>query len=204
MLLDHCLRKREPRLLKIFDSKSTRACDQLSRWLWKCHRLACSDILRIGSYTRKKRTDHSVHSSMHDFRLRRDIPSIFVIGLSLHDTYRTVTKIMIVRTFLAAGVRSLTTAANQPPISRSDFELQRELKRLNDRQQYDKTLALFDTYERNNPVRLSDAIVTQALKACTQMGAFQRGSSLYHSVASRIKGDSYTLSSLIHLFSESA
>ena len=111
---------------------------------------------------------------------------------------------IIVRRSLVPQVRFLTTAANQPPTSRSDFELQKEMKRLNDLKQYEKTLVLFDNYEKNNPVKLSDPVVTQALKACTQMGAFQRGSSLYHSVASRIKGDSYTLSSLIHLFSESA
>ena len=76
------------------------------------------------------------------------------------------------------------------------------MKRLNDNRQHEKALALFDTHEKTNKVKLSEAVVTQVLKACAKLGDVQRGSRIYKAVASRIEGDSYTLTSLIHLFSE--
>ena len=86
--------------------------------------------------------------------------------------------------------------------SQSNFDLQKEMKRLNDNRLHDKALALFDTYEKSNKVKLSEAVVTQALKACARLGDVQRGSRLYKTVASRIEGDPYTMTSLIQLFSK--
>ncbi|CAF4341292.1 unnamed protein product, partial [Rotaria sordida] len=46
----------------------------------------------------------------------------------------------------------------------------------------------------------SSYIITQALKACTQIGDLRRGSTIHHLIPSRIKDNSYILTSLIHLY----
>jgi hypothetical protein len=109
---------------------------------------------------------------------------------------------MFIRAWLAGRVTSLALAPNRSLASQSDFDLQREMKRLNDNRLHEKALALFDTYEKGNKVKLSEAVVTQALKACAQIGDTQRGSRIYKTVSSRIRDDPYTMTSLIHLFSE--
>ena len=109
---------------------------------------------------------------------------------------------MMIRSCPAGRIASLTLASIRSLTSRSDFDLQKEMKRLNDNRQHEKALALFDTHEKTNKVKLSEAVVTQVLKACAKLGDVQRGSRIYKAVASRIEGDSYTLTSLIHLFSE--
>ena len=109
---------------------------------------------------------------------------------------------MMIRSWLAPRVTSLTLASNRSLASQSDFDLQREMKRLNDNRLHEKALALFDTYEKSNEVKLSEAVVTQALKACTRLGDVQRGSRIYKTVASRIEGDTHTMTSLIQLFSK--
>ena len=108
----------------------------------------------------------------------------------------------MIRSWLAGRFVSLALASNRSLASRSDFDLQKEMKRLNDNRLPEKVLALFDTYEKANDVKLSEAVVTQALKACAQIGDTQRGSRIYKAVSSRIEGDAYTMTSLIHLFSK--
>ncbi|CAF1464338.1 unnamed protein product [Rotaria sordida] len=82
----------------------------------------------------------------------------------------------------------------------SDFDLGIQMKLLNDKKQFKKALELFDTYMEKNNQTLSSYIITQALKACAQIGDFQRGSTIHHLIPSRTKDNSYVLTSLIHLY----
>ena len=77
------------------------------------------------------------------------------------------------------------------------------MKTLNADEQYTKVLDLFEQHKQENNVNpLSSGIVIQALKACTQMGDLRRGQHIHRLVSSRVKTDSYILSSLIHFYSE--
>jgi hypothetical protein len=76
------------------------------------------------------------------------------------------------------------------------------MKMLNADKQYAKVLDLFEQQKQANINHLSSYVITQALKACTQMGDFQRGQEIHRLVSSRLKTDCYILSSLIHFYSE--
>jgi hypothetical protein len=84
---------------------------------------------------------------------------------------------------------------------RSNFDLASQMKLLNDSKQFKKALELFDKYKENNIETCSNLSIIQALKACAQIGDLQRGSNIHHLISSRIKNDSYILTSLIHLYS---
>ena len=76
-------------------------------------------------------------------------------------------------------------------IVRSNFNLANKMKLLNDKKQFNKTLELFDNYKKNNTEILSSFIITQVLKACTNLGDIQYGSTIHHLISSRIEDDSY-------------
>ncbi|CAF3999535.1 unnamed protein product, partial [Rotaria sordida] len=86
-------------------------------------------------------------------------------------------------------------------IFRSSSDLAIQIKLLNDSQQYEKALELFDKYIKNNNQTFSNSTIIQALKACAKTRDIQRGSNIYHLISSRIHNDSYILTSLIHLYS---
>jgi len=84
----------------------------------------------------------------------------------------------------------------------SDFYFANQMKQLNDKKQFKKALQLFDEYKNINPETTSDFIISQALKACTQIGDFQRGSSIHRLLSSKLKNNATILASLIHLYSK--
>jgi hypothetical protein len=98
-------------------------------------------------------------------------------------------------------VRSLTAVVKCSVTYRSDIDLGKEMKILNDNKQFKKALKLFDTYKEKDIKMKSSFVITQALKACTQTGDIQRGLTIYDLVSFQMKQDSYILASLIHLFS---
>lgn len=85
--------------------------------------------------------------------------------------------------------------------SQSSVNLGKQMKILNDKKQFEKTLILFDSYKEKNFEQDSGLIFTQALKACTQIGDLKRGLNIYHQISPSIKNDNYILTSLIHLYS---
>ena len=84
--------------------------------------------------------------------------------------------------------------------SKVNFEVQ--LKALNDGKQFKKTLQLFDELEQKDSSIISNRVITQALKACSQLRDRQRGSIIHHQLSSSMLDDCHILSSLIHLYSE--
>jgi hypothetical protein len=82
----------------------------------------------------------------------------------------------------------------------SSFNLDAEMKKLNDQNQFQKCLCLFDEYENKNP---SSKSLTQALKACQKSGDFQRGHKIIQQYSSRLNlNDYHLLTSIIHLLSK--
>ena len=84
---------------------------------------------------------------------------------------------------------------------KNKFDLGVEMKRLNDRKQFTKTLELFDKHKNNNIQTFSSLTITQILKACANVQDIGRGSTIHHHISSRVKDDLYILASLIHLYS---
>jgi hypothetical protein len=84
----------------------------------------------------------------------------------------------------------------------SNISLDKQMKNLNDKKQYEKCLDLFDEYKQMNKKDLSSLSVSQALKACTQIGDFQRGLNIDSILSSRLKNDSTIITSLIHFYSK--
>jgi hypothetical protein len=83
----------------------------------------------------------------------------------------------------------------------SNLNLGHEMKLLNDKNNL-KTLELFDKYKENNIETFFSFIITQALKACSQIGDLRRGENIHRLISSHMKNDSYVLVSLIHLYSK--
>ncbi|CAF1033255.1 unnamed protein product [Rotaria sp. Silwood1] len=83
----------------------------------------------------------------------------------------------------------------------SNFDLGNEMKSCNDKKQFKKALELFDKHMKNNIETYSSLVITQALKACTHIKDFQRGSDIHHLISSRIQHDFHILTSLIHFYS---
>ena len=74
------------------------------------------------------------------------------------------------------------------------------MKKLNDQNEFNEALLLFDKNKTKNP---SSESITQALKACQKLGDFQRGQQIIkeYSSSSNIT-DYYLLASMIHLLSK--
>lgn len=85
----------------------------------------------------------------------------------------------------------------------SNINLDEQMKKLNDQKQYEKCLDLFDKYQQINKNKpFSSLSVTQALKACTRIGDFQRGLTIASILPSRLKNDPTIITSFIHFYSK--
>ena len=100
------------------------------------------------------------------------------------------------------SLKSFIYAAERAASSRSDFTLANQMKIFNQTKQYENVLHLFDQYQKENSQPLSGVIITQALKACSQIADLHRGTTIHHLIPSNIKQDPYILTSLIHLYSK--
>lgn len=87
-------------------------------------------------------------------------------------------------------------------INKRPFDLGVELKSLNDKKQFRKTLELFNKYKEKDIQTLSSLTITQVLKACTHLGDLHRGSTVHQRLQQRVKEDVYIQVSLIHLYSK--
>lgn len=88
-------------------------------------------------------------------------------------------------------------------IDQARFDLGKEMKMLNDNKQFEKALQLFDEHTKSNIKTCPSFTITQALKACANIGDLQRGSTIHQLVSDRIDSDCFISASLIHLYSES-
>jgi hypothetical protein len=85
-------------------------------------------------------------------------------------------------------------------MSISSFDLDIKMKKLNDQNEFSKSLLLFDKYKTKNPSSMS---LTQALKACQKLEDFKRGHQIIKEYSSSLNvNDYYLLSSMIHLLSK--
>jgi hypothetical protein len=87
-------------------------------------------------------------------------------------------------------------------IIRYSSTLDIEMKKLNDANKFDKALSLYDQHEKENPLLISNKVVTQALKASTKLLDRQRGLIISKKIPLSSMNDSYLLASLIHMFSK--
>ena len=87
-------------------------------------------------------------------------------------------------------------------VSSPQLNIELEMRRLNQRKQFTKTLDLFDKHQHRGT--LTDRIIVQALKACTQLGSLERGQNIHKKLSSQLKNDIYVQTSLIHFYSKFA
>ncbi|CAF0725107.1 unnamed protein product [Adineta steineri] len=106
---------------------------------------------------------------------------------------------MLIR-LLNSRLSSLMIFVRRSIIIPSDFDLGMKMKSFNDNKQFGKALDLFDIHKKNNIKTASTYIITQALKACTQLEDLQRGQTIHHLIPLSMKDDSLILASLIHLY----
>ncbi len=77
------------------------------------------------------------------------------------------------------------------------------MKKLNDQNQFNKSLLLFDQYKNKFDKIPSSKSLTQALKACQKLGDFKRGHQIIEEYSSQLNmNDSHLLTSIIHLLSK--
>ncbi|CAF2132356.1 unnamed protein product [Rotaria magnacalcarata] len=88
--------------------------------------------------------------------------------------------------------------------TQSSINLANEMKSLNDKKQFKKTLAILDQHGTTNITTLSNFAIIQALKACAHMRDLQRGKTIQNLIAFRTKNDMYVSSALIHMYVECA
>ncbi|CAF2033059.1 unnamed protein product, partial [Rotaria magnacalcarata] len=84
----------------------------------------------------------------------------------------------------------------------SSINLTNELKSLNDKKQFKKTLAILDQHDKNNITTPSNFLITQGLQACAQMGDLQRGKIIHNRIAHRVKDDIYLSTTLVQMYME--
>ena len=85
----------------------------------------------------------------------------------------------------------------------SSFNLDIEMKKFNDKNQFNKSLSLFEEYENKSNKIPSLKSLTQALKACQKLEDFQRGLQIikeYSSIST--SNDHYLLTTIIHFLSK--
>ena len=86
-------------------------------------------------------------------------------------------------------------------IIRQEVDLGVEMKSLNDKKQFSKTLELFDKHKDINMEMFSTFTIVQTLKACANLRDIQRGSTIHHLLPSHVKDNLYVHTSLINLYS---
>ncbi|UJR24102.1 hypothetical protein I4U23_027069 [Adineta vaga] len=74
------------------------------------------------------------------------------------------------------------------------------MKKLNDLKNFDKTLLLYDEYEKCHPSFISNKVLTQALKASTNLFDKTHGLTISKKISLSSMNDTYLLASLIHMF----
>lgn len=86
--------------------------------------------------------------------------------------------------------------------SQFQVSLEKQMKIFNQEKQFRKVLDLFDLHKNNLSTDFSNMIISQVLKACTQLGDLRQGTDIHRRFSSRIKDDPYIVTALIHMYSE--
>jgi hypothetical protein len=85
----------------------------------------------------------------------------------------------------------------------SSFNLDIQMTKFNNENQFNKSLLLFTEYQKKFDKIPSSKSITQALKACQKLGDFQRGQEIIQEYSSKLNhNDYYLLTSMIHLLSK--
>ncbi|UJR24021.1 hypothetical protein I4U23_026986 [Adineta vaga] len=83
-------------------------------------------------------------------------------------------------------------------ISSKQINIDIEMKKLNDRKEFVKALDLFDKHKQQTI--LTDRIIVQAFKACTQLGYLERGQIIHKNLSDSSLNNSYIQTSLINFY----
>ncbi|UJR24074.1 hypothetical protein I4U23_027042 [Adineta vaga] len=83
-------------------------------------------------------------------------------------------------------------------ISSKQINIDIEMKKLNDRKEFVKALDLFDKHKHQSI--LTDRILVQAFKACTQLGYIERGQIIHKELPNNLLNNSYIQTSLINFY----
>lgn len=105
----------------------------------------------------------------------------------------------MIKKSLSILCRSPTIVINKYYSTRklSKVDLSVQMKNLNDKKQYEKTLTLF--YQ--NSTSVTDVSINQALKACTKQRDLQRGKNIHQQLSSSSLENPFIQCSLLHLYS---
>ena len=106
------------------------------------------------------------------------------------------------KTFLNNRLLFLIAVSKRSISIQPKFDLGIKMKSLNDKKQFKETIQLFDKYKGDHIKDFSSLIITQALKACSQLKYLEYGLNIHHHLPSHLKDNAYILSSLIHLYSK--
>ena len=75
-----------------------------------------------------------------------------------------------------------------------------EMKKLNERKEFVKVIALFDKHKHQQIP--TDRSVIQALKACAGLGDVKRGANIHKELSNHLLNNVYIQSTLIHFYSK--
>ena len=76
------------------------------------------------------------------------------------------------------------------------------MEKLNANKQHRQVIEVFNDYQKQKIQPMSSMIITETLKACTELQDLRCGSRIHQAVSSYIKTDDFILASLINLYSE--
>ena len=80
------------------------------------------------------------------------------------------------------------------------IHIESEMKRLNDRKEFAKVIALFDKYKHEQIP--TDRSIVQVLKACARLGDVKYGVNIHKELSNHSLNDVYIRSTLIHFYSK--
>ncbi|CAF1579670.1 unnamed protein product [Adineta ricciae] len=103
---------------------------------------------------------------------------------------------MVVILFRQVKLNYFTIVRTIASLPRANIEL--EMRRLNERKLFTKTLDLFDRHK--NSELLTDRIIVQALKACTQLSSLERGQDIHEQLSNQSTNNIFVQTSLIHFY----
>ncbi len=96
---------------------------------------------------------------------------------------------------------SMNFSLKRSMIIRSSWDLGDAMKRLNDQKEFKKALHLFDQYKDKNMFKISNYLITQALKSSAGIGDLKRALDIDQLIPLKLKNDGYIIASLIHISS---
>jgi hypothetical protein len=77
-----------------------------------------------------------------------------------------------------------------------------EMKKLNDNDQYQKAINLYEDQIKKQNQKSSSLAVNQALKACVELGDIKRGKDIHKTLSASMANNTFIQTNLIRLYSK--